>query len=206
MEGWILDVVNQFGYFGIALLIAVENIFPPIPSEVILTFGGFLTTQSSLQILWVIVSATVGSVLGAVVLYLVGRFLNRDRLERWVDGRLGKILRLKKEDIKKAERWFDRRGKLTVFFCRFIPVVRSLISIPAGMAKMPVGIFLVLTTFGTAIWNVVLVLLGAWAGSSWETIVGYIDRYSTVVVVLLIVAVVVFCALWFYRRSRKKQK
>ena len=157
MQGWIIQIVNQFGYFGIALLIAVENIFPPIPSEVILTFSGFLTTVTDLKIWGVVLSATVGSVLGAVILYCVGRLISPQRLECLLDGKPGKILHLKKEDIHRAGSWFAKRGSLTVFFCRFIPVVRSLISIPAGMAKMKIGMFLLLTALGTFLCNIVLV-------------------------------------------------
>jgi len=152
--------MNQFGYCGILLLIAVENIFPPIPSEVILTFGGFLTTCTSMNIWGVILFATVGSVLGAVVLYAVGRYLNYEKLQRWIGGRWGRRLHLKKEDISQAVDWFSRRGASTVFFCRFIPIVRSLISIPAGVAKMNPAKFIILTTAGTLIWNTVLVYLG----------------------------------------------
>ncbi len=204
MTAWIEELMGQYGYIAIALLIAIENIFPPIPSEVILTFGGFMTTTTTMTTWGVIIAATIGSVLGALALYGVGRCFPEERLEHWLDGRLGKILRLKKEDVRRAQGWFDRRGKLTVFFCRFIPVIRSLISIPAGMAKMPLPMFLLLTAVGTCIWNIVLVLLGAWAGSSWEKIAGYMDIYSKVGVIVLGVAAVVAVAVFCLRRKKKK--
>src|SRR5690606_30525922 len=141
MENWITDFMEQFGYIGIFLLIALENVFPPIPSEVILTFGGFMTTYSDLTMTGVIVAATLGSVLGAVILYGAGYMLNVDRLEAIID-KWGKYLRLKKEDVRKADAWFDKYGYWTVLFCRMIPLIRSLISIPAGMAKMKFGLFL----------------------------------------------------------------
>ena len=106
MQDIMINIMNQFGYLGIALLIAIENIFPPIPSEVILTFGGFMTTISDMKIWGVILSATIGSVLGAVVLYSLGRWLNPQRLEHWLDGRFGRILHLKKEDVQRAGKWF----------------------------------------------------------------------------------------------------
>jgi len=206
MQTIIINIMNQFGYFGIALLIAIENIFPPIPSEVILTFGGFMTTFTNMKIWGVILSATIGSVSGALVLYALGRWLNPERLERWLDGRLGKILHLKKEDIQRAEKWFDRRGKLTVFFCRFIPIVRSLISIPAGMSRMSMSAFLLLTALGTAIWNVVLVYLGAFFGASWETAAGYMNTYSMVAAVVFAVLAVVLGVIYYKKRIKNKMK
>ncbi|MBE6831044.1 DedA family protein [Clostridium sp. KNHs216] len=204
MQDWIIGIINQYGYFGIALLIAVENIFPPIPSEVILTFSGFMTTVTDLKIWGVVLSATIGSVLGAVVLYSVGRLMSPQRLERLLGGKLGRVLHLKREDVHHAGAWFARRGKFTVFFCRFIPVVRSLISIPAGMAKMRMGMFLLLTALGTFLWNVVLVYLGAFFGASWETVVRYVDTYSMAAIAVVAVSLVVFCAWYFFRRSKRR--
>ena len=206
MTAWIEQMMSEYGYIAIALLIAIENIFPPIPSEVILTFGGFMTTTTTMTPWGVILAATIGSVLGAIVLYGVGRCFPEERLERWMDGKLGKILRLKKEDVRRAQGWFERRGKLTVFFCRFIQVIRSLISIPAGMAKMPFSIFLLLTAVGTCLWNVVLVMLGAWAGASWEKIADYMGVYSKVGVIVLGVAAVIVIAVFYIRRKKKAKQ
>ena len=168
MQEWIIQTMEQFGYLGIFLLITIENLFPPIPSEIILTFGGFMTTYTSLHVWGVILSATIGSVLGAIILYGIGRLLSVDLLAKILDGKIGKILRFKKEDVFKACDWFNSKGKKTVLLCRCVPIVRSLISIPAGMAKMKFGIFLVLTTIGSFVWNIVLVYLGAAAGEAWE--------------------------------------
>ena len=192
MEQMMIDIINGFGYIGIAFLIAVENIFPPIPSEVILTFGGFLTTVSNMNVWGVILSATVGAVAGALVLYYLGRLLNAERLERLFESKLGRRLHLKKEDVRRAEGWFFKHGNKTVFFCRFIPLVRSLISIPAGTAKMQMGSFLLLTAAGTAIWNTVLVFLGKFAGDAWGNIANYVNVYSIIAVgVLAVIAIVV---------------
>ncbi len=204
MQGIIINILNQFGYMGIAFLIAVENIFPPIPSEVILTFSGFMTTLSTMKIWGVILSATVGSLLGAVVLYSVGRWMNPQRLEHWLEGRIGKILHLKKEDIRRAEKWFMKHGKFTVFFCRFIPVIRSLISVPAGMARMNIWAFLLLSTMGTAIWNIVLVYLGAFFGDSWETAAGYFNTYSLIASILIAVIFLIYGLLFFRKRIKQK--
>jgi len=199
MEHWITSIMEQFGYLGIFLLITLENLFPPIPSEVILTFGGFMTTQTNLNVFGVVVASTIGSVAGAIVLYGIGLLIDINRIEKIVD-KWGHILRLSKEDIHKANNWFAKYGVWTVFFCRFIPLIRSLISLPAGMAHMNFGIFLVLTTVGTLIWNVVLVNIGAAVGGSWETIVGYMDVYSNVVYIVLALLFLIFVVLFIKKR------
>lgn len=204
MQDLIIEIMNNFGYIGIGLLILIENIFPPIPSEVILTFGGFMTTQSEMTVLGVIVISTIGSVLGAIILYLIGRLINKDVIEKWLDGKVGKILRFKRDDVEKANAWFEKRGKLTVLFCRCIPIVRSLISIPAGMTKMAFIPFILLTTIGSAVWNTVLVVLGHVAGNSWEKISNVIDKFSDVILVILIALVIGYLIYHFTRKDNKE--
>ena len=139
MESVITGLVSRFGYWGVLLLIAVENIFPPIPSEVILTFGGFLTTCTEMTPPGVILFSTLGSVAGAIVLYGVGRLLAPQRLEALLSGRVGRVLKMESADVHKASDWFAAHGWPSVFYCRCIPILRSLISIPAGMAGMRPG-------------------------------------------------------------------
>ncbi|KPU42825.1 TVP38/TMEM64 family inner membrane protein YdjZ [Oxobacter pfennigii] len=206
MQEIILDIINQFGYIGVFLLITIENIFPPIPSEVILTFGGFLTTYTNMNVWGVIISATIGSVAGAIILYIIGRILSAERLARLIDSRLGKLLRLKKEDVRKAERWFSKHGNKAVFFCRFVPIVRSLISIPAGVAKMQLCPFFSLTVIGTFIWNVVLVFLGRIAGNAWETIVGYVDIYAMITLTVFMLTAMVVGTLFIKKRFLNTSK
>jgi membrane protein DedA with SNARE-associated domain len=201
MQSWITDFMEQFGYLGIFLIIALENVFPPIPSEVILPFGGFMTTYSGLTIPGVVVAATAGSVLGAVILYGIGRLLDVKRLERIVD-RFGHILRVNKEDIHKADTWFDKYGYWTVLFCRMIPLVRSLISIPAGMSNMNFLLFLLFTTIGTLIWNVILVSVGAALGESWEDITHFMDIYSNIAYTVIGAGIIIFVIIYI----RKKRK
>lgn len=193
MQNMIVNFIDQFGYLGVFFLITLENIFPPIPSEVVLTFSGFMTLHSTMALPQVTLIATLGSVVGAVVLYTVGRLLSVERLERLIAGKAGTMLRLKQSDLKKAEHWFVKHGKSTLFFCRFIPIVRSLISIPAGTTRIPMGQFLLLTTAGTLIWNSVLVLLGLYAGKAWQQIAGYVDIFAqlTLIVLSLVCAVAV---------------
>lgn len=208
MQEFILLMMDKFGYLGVFALIAIENIFPPIPSEVILLFGGFMTTNTSLNVVFMIIAATLGSLLGAIVLYYIGKIFNKERLKRIVSGKIGKVLRLKAKDIDKADEWFDNKGNITVFFCRFVPIVRSLISIPAGMSEMPMLKFLIYTIVGSAIWNTVLIVLGNRVGENWESILGIFDRYSHIVVIVLIIIFVGFL-IWFYKfrkNSKKKTK
>ena len=203
MENWITEVMNTYGYIGILLLIALENIFPPIPSEVILTFGGFMTTTSNMSIIGVIIVSTIGSIVGAIVLYGIGLLLDVNRLERIVD-KWGHFLRLTSKDIDKVNAWFHKFGVWAVFLGRLVPLVRSLISIPAGMAHMNFWVFLLFTTLGSLIWNSILVSVGAAVGTSWSTIVGYMDTYSNVVLLLLVVFFVLFIIL-FIKNRRKQQ-
>ncbi|WP_042197342.1 DedA family protein [Paenibacillus camerounensis] len=200
MKTWITDFMEQFGYLGIMLMLAFENIFPPIPSEIILPFGGFMTTTSDMTIPGVLIAATAGSLLGAVVLYWVGRLLDVSRLERIVE-RWGGWLRISAKDIRRADAWFDKYGYWTVLFCRMIPLVRSLISIPAGMSGMKFGQFMLFTTIGTLGWNTLLILLGAALGESWEDIAGYMDTYSNVVYIALAAGMVLLGILFFRRRQ-----
>lgn len=201
MKDWIFSFMEEYGYIGIMAIIALENLFPPIPSEIVLPFGGFMTTRTALTAPGVILASTLGSILGAVILYLVGRLVNVSRLESFV-GRWGHLLRVSKKDIRTAEGWFLRYGNWTVFFCRLIPVVRSLISIPAGMAKMNFTTFILYSTLGTLVWNTILVSLGAFLGESWEDILGYVEVYKDVFYLLFAFIGIVFIRWYLKRRKR----
>lgn len=203
MQDWIINVLNQFGYFGIAALIAIENIFPPIPSEVILTFSGFMTTYTEMNEWMVILASTCGSLIGAILLYEVGSLVSQERLARWLQGKAGRILRLKPGDVYRAGDWFQKKGYTAVLICRFIPIIRSLISIPAGMARMKMAPFLLLTVIGSVIWNTVLIWLGSFAGASWKSVLGILDSYALGILVIAGVMGVVIGILT-YRRKRMR--
>ncbi|EAA0346115.1 DedA family protein [Listeria monocytogenes] len=192
----------DFGYIGIFVLIMVENLFPPIPSEIILTFGGFMTTVTSLNVVMVIIVATLGSVVGAILLYKVASYFGKERLTKIV-LKYGRILRLKESDIERAENFFLKYGSWAVFLCRMIPLIRSLISIPAGMTKMKMSKFLILTTAGSLLWNTVLIGLGAMLGESWSEIVVFMDSFSTII--YSIIAILVVVGLGFFSRARFKK-
>jgi membrane protein DedA with SNARE-associated domain len=204
LEDWILSFISDFGYLGVFLLIMLENIFPPIPSEVILTFSGFATTTTEMTKLGVIIASTAGALLGAVILYWVGSFLSVEKMEKIVD-KYGKLLQLKKQDIHRADKWFTRYGIWTVLFCRVIPLVRSLISIPAGMAKMKFPLFLLFTFIGTLIWNTVLVNVGASVGSNWHVIATQMDLFSNFVYAGIAIVGLVFIILYLRLRSKRKK-
>lgn len=201
MESWITEFISEFGYIGVLLLIMLENIFPPIPSEVILTFGGFMTTYSNVTVVGIIVAATIGSVVGAMILYSIGLMIDVGRLEKIVD-RWGKYLRLRRRDIQRAAAWFEKYGPWAVFFCRLIPLVRSLISIPAGMAGMNFPLFILLTTLGSLLWNTILILIGVAVADNWQSIVAYMEVYSTIIYIFIGIGLITLTirAFYFHRK------
>ncbi len=206
MQEIILNIMEQFGYLGVFLLVAIENIFPPIPSEVILLFGGFMTTYTKLKVFGMVISSTLGSVVGALILYYIGKIFNKEKLKKIISGKIGKILKLKNSDIDKADKWFDTKGQKTVFFCRFIPIIRSLISIPAGMSEMPIVKFLIYTIAGSLIWNTILIIIGSVVGNNWTNIVSILDTYSNIVIVVLAIAFIIFIALFYKNRLKNEKK
>lgn len=203
MQEFIINIMNSYGYLGVFLLILIENIFPPIPSEVILLFGGFMTTYTSLNVLGMTMSSTLGSVLGALILYKIGNFFNKETLKRLIHTRLGKLLRINNSDIDSSYNYFQTKGEKTIFFCRFIPLIRSLISLPAGINKMDITKFTIYTTLGSLIWNIVLITLGHIVGSSWKSILKIFDLYSTYAVVIIFIISIVLI-IKFYKKKLKE--
>ncbi|WP_066055533.1 DedA family protein [Robertmurraya korlensis] len=197
MEEWIFNIIENYGYLGVFLIIVIENVFPPIPSELVLPFSGFMTTKTELSVAMMIVASTAGSVVGGTILYYIGTILDVGRLEKLVD-RWGKYLQLKREDVYKADAWFDRYGIWTVFFCRMVPLLRSLISVPAGMSNMKMPLFLLFTLLGTAIWNTLLIVIGAKLGENWTQILSYTEIYSDII--YAVGAVAILAILIFFGR------
>ncbi len=206
MQNVILDMVNRFGYVGILILIAVENVFPPIPSEVILTFGGFLTTCTRLHPAGVILASTAGSLLGAVVLYGAGKLVSPESLGELLDSRPMKLLGFHAEDAWKTIAWFQKKGQRAVLFGRCIPIIRSLVSVPAGMARMEMPKFLIFTIVGSTVWNILLVGIGIAVGAAWEQAAGYVKVYADVVFLVLIVGTGCFLAVYLYRKKHSQKK
>ncbi|WP_270253634.1 DedA family protein [Lactobacillus johnsonii] len=203
MTIWLTHFIENFGYLAIILLIAVENIFPPIPSEVILTLGGFLVSGTKLTLIGVILASTLGSIIGAIILFSISRNLTLPRLEKLLETKLFKLLGFKKDDAQKAIDWFDKHGINAIFYGRCIPVVRSLISIPAGIAHVGWTKFLVLTTLGSLVWNSVLVGLGHYMGKNWQVVVRIFDDYTIVIIILLLILFIYFGIKWYKSRIKK---
>ncbi|MEI5674225.1 MULTISPECIES: DedA family protein [unclassified Nocardioides] len=197
VAGWAVDVMEGLGGPGAGLLIALENLFPPLPSEIILPLAGFAASRGSFSLTGAILWTTAGSVVGALVLYLLGRSLGRDRvLAIWL-----RLPLVEQHDFERTEAWFGRHGRKAVFFGRMLPLFRSLISIPAGVDRMPVGQFLLLTTVGSAIWNTTFVLAGYLLGHEWhrvEPVVGWLQW-------VVIAAVVLFVGRWLVKRLRQRR-
>lgn len=202
MNAWLTDLINHYGYLAIMGLIALENVFPPLPSEVILTMGGFMTIDTDLNLPGVIASATAGSLLGAIILYALGRQLTVGRLTALLRRRPFTSLGFRQDDAHKAVAWFNHHGTGGILYGRCIPVIRSLISIPAGIAHTPMVKFCLLTAIGSVVWNTILVSLGALVGESWETIVRIFDDYTTVAVVVMVI-VSAYCGYRWYRQRIK---
>ncbi|MEV3991002.1 DedA family protein [Streptomyces sp. NPDC049837] len=188
MERWINSLMDTLGAPGAGLAIALENLFPPLPSEVILPLAGFASASGRIDLIAALLWTTAGSVMGALALYGVGALLGRERTIA-VASRLPLV---KVADIERTEAWFGRHGTKAVFFGRMVPVFRSLISVPAGVERMPLPVFLGLTTLGSAIWNTVFVLAGYALGDNWEQVTQYVSLYSKVVLVVAAGAVMAF--------------
>ncbi|MEU4833540.1 DedA family protein [Streptosporangium sp. NPDC023615] len=188
IAGWAISLMETLGAPGAGLAIALENLFPPLPSEVILPLAGFTASQGDMRLFDVVVWTTLGSVIGALALYAVGALLGRNR----VVAIASKLPLINVADIERTEAWFARHGKKTVFFGRMIPIFRSLISIPAGVERMPITIFTLLTTMGSLIWNTVFVMAGYLLGEQWELVEQYMGIVSKAVLGIVILAIVIF--------------
>jgi membrane protein DedA with SNARE-associated domain len=196
IAGWATSVIERLGYGGVALLIALESIFPPIPSEVILPLSGYLAAQGQFWLPAVILAATAGSVAGALVLYGLAAWLGEDRVRGILD-RHGKLIHLSGKDLDQADGWFDRHGAKAVMLGRLAPIVRSLISVPAGLRRMPLPRFVLYTSIGSTVWNGALIGIGWILGDRWDQV----NRYATFVELGFLVLVVAGIA-WAVRRHR----
>ncbi|MFB9316329.1 DedA family protein [Cryptosporangium minutisporangium] len=188
LSGWVVDVVELLGPFGVGLLVLLENLFPPVPSEIILPLAGYLAGTGRMDLVTVIIAATIGSLVGALALYGLGAWLG--------DARIRALLRrlplMHESDLDRAQGWFDRHGGTAVLIGRIIPVVRSLVSIPAGVQRMPLWRFVLYTTLGSGVWNTIFVVLGYVLGSQWSTVGEYSDLLNAVVIAAIVLAVVWF--------------
>jgi membrane protein DedA with SNARE-associated domain len=193
LTDWVIDVIDRLGYAGVALLVAVENVFPPIPSEVVLPAAGIHAKDGQSLLIGMIIAATIGSVVGAWTLYGLAAAVGPLRL-RAIIIRYGAWIGFGEPDLDRAEAWFDRRARSAVLVCRCVPLLRSLISIPAGFRRMPLGTFTVFTLIGSLIWNTVLIVAGYMLAEQWETVLDYTGPFQYLVLAfigVLVVAIVV---------------
>lgn len=174
---WVISIMEALGAFGVGVAVFLENVFPPIPSEVVLPLAGFTTTQGDLNVWAALMWSVIGSVSGAFLLYGLGRSIGAARLRQVADW----MWLVDATDVDKSLSWFEKYGKYSVFFGRLVPGVRSLISIPAGVDKMNPVLFGVLTAVGSTIWNAVLIWAGVWLGAEWETVSMWFERFSTII-------------------------
>ncbi|MDY5785140.1 MULTISPECIES: DedA family protein [unclassified Corynebacterium] len=191
---WVVHLMELLGAPGVGIAILLENLFPPIPSEVVLPLAGFTVSQGSLNFLSVFIWSVLGSVVGAYMLYGAGVWLGADRLRRIADW----MWLVKASDVDNTLAFFHEYGKVSVFFGRLIPGVRSLISIPAGLDRMNLITFGLWTTFGSALWNALLITLGFYLGENWHVVEDYVNTYSNVV--YAIIALILLGALFYFIR------
>lgn len=215
LANWVQDVINQFGYLGVALLVVIENVFPPIPSEIVLPFAGFVAqqgasavnatagaAQSDTTVVGMMIAATVGSVVGALILYFVSAAIGPERLRGFVE-RFGKWFGVKGSDLVRAEEWFDRRSSAAVLVGRCVPLIRSIVSIPAGFRRMKLTSFVVLTAIGSAVWNIALIGAGAVLGDQWERVGEYVGVFQWLVIAAVLLLLVRFVVSRLKNRRRK---
>jgi len=191
MTEWITSTISSLSYVGIGFLMFLENLFPPIPSELIMPLAGFVVQQGKMDFTLVVLAGVIGTVLGALPWFYAGRLLGEERLKKLCD-RYGKWLGISGEDITKSKNWFDRYGNKAVLLCRLVPGVRTLISIPAGIGNMNIIPFLIYSTIGTTLWVLLLTYAGFALGQNYKVVETYIDPISKVVVIVVVVAFVGF--------------
>lgn len=200
IDQWAVAVMEALGVVGAGLLVALENLFPPIPSEVVLPLAGFTASRGTFDLAAVIVASTLGSVVGALALYGLGAGLGVERLVRIAD----RMPLMSGDDVLAAVRWFGRWGPVAVLVGRFIPLVRSLISIPAGVVRMNLLLFILLTTIGSGLWNSLFIVLGFVLGENWRMVEQTASRYSTAILLVAVAAIVILIALGIRRWRRQR--
>lgn len=195
IQSWVENIVDEVGAAGLALVMFLENVFPPIPSEIVLPLAGFYVEAGRLGFVEALVAATLGATAGALLLYAIGRYGGMPLVLRYQ-----RFLRVSEAEIERADAWFDRYGPWIVFFARMIPIIRSIVSIPAGMSEMPILRFTLLTAAGAAIWNTALIGAGYALGGNYEEVESVVGPLSRVILVFLVLATVYVAYRWLRRR------
>lgn len=199
LAGWVQDVIEQLGALGVALLVILENVFPPIPSEIVLPFAGFVAQRGDGSVVVMILAATAGAVIGALVLYAIAALIGDVRLAAFIE-RFGKWFGVKPSDLARAEAWFDRHSIAAVLLGRCVPLIRSVVSIPAGFRRMRLVPFVAYTAVGSAAWNTALIGAGAILGDQWDKVEPYVAVLQYVVIAVIVLFVVRFGVMKWRRR------
>jgi len=199
VAGWVQDVIERLGAVGVALLVILENVFPPIPSEIVLPFAGFVAQRGDGSVVVMIFAATVGAVIGALILYAIGALIGDVRLAGFIE-RFGRWFGVKPADLARAEAWFDRHAVAAVLLGRCVPLIRSVVSIPAGFRRMRLVPFVAYTAAGSAVWNTALIGAGAILGEQWDKVEPYVAVLQYVVIAVIVLFVVRFGVMKFRRR------
>jgi membrane protein DedA with SNARE-associated domain len=196
LSGFCIDIISTIGYPGVFFLMVLESMIVPIPSELVMPFAGFLISRGDFSFLFVIIASSLGSIVGSLISYYIGKYGGNRLVMRY-----GKYLLLDAEDLLRTEEWFNKRGEYTIFISRFIPVVRHLISIPAGIGNMNLKRFTIYTITGASLWNFILTYSGYLLGKNWSKIEQYTEPFSVTVAALLLLGFV-FTA---YRHIKHKK-
>ncbi|MFZ9622899.1 MAG: DedA family protein [Ilumatobacteraceae bacterium] len=194
LAGWVQDVIEQLGAVGVALLVILENVFPPIPSEIVLPFAGFVAWRGDGSVPVMILAATIGAVVGALVLYAIAAVIGDQRLAAFIE-RFGRWFGVKPSDLARAEAWFDRHAVAAVLLGRCVPLIRSVVSVPAGFRRMRLLPFIVYTAAGSAVWNTALIGAGAILGDQWDRVEPYVALLQYVVIAVIVLFIVRFAVM-----------
>lgn len=185
-----LQIINQLGYLGIYILMTAESTFLPVPSEAVLPFAGYLIAQGKLGLIETILVATLGTITGALISYYLGKWLGEGIITKY-----GKYFFLNKKELDNAKKFFEKHGEKTIFICRFIPVIRHVISVPAGIAQMRRRKFITYTVLGGACWNTILIYTGILLEKNWGQLIGYTQYLDIIIAVAILIAIV-----WFVKK------
>jgi membrane protein DedA with SNARE-associated domain len=196
---WVQDVIEQLGYLGVALLVVLENVFPPIPSEIVLPFAGFVAQRGSDSVVLMILAATVGSVIGALIMYWIAAIIGDDRLHAFT-RRFGKWVQIREADLTRAEEWFDRHAMSAVLVGRCVPLIRSVVSVPAGFRRMKLIPYIAYTFLGSLVWNIALVGAGAVLGENWERVEPVVATFQWIVIVVILAGIARLAFVVYQRR------
>ena len=203
LASWIESVIEKIGYLGVALLVGLENVIPIIPSEIVQPYAGFVAQRDNKSVVLMIIVATIGSVIGSLVMYGIAAWIGPVRLRAFI-VRYGKFVGVSEHELTRAEEWFDRNAVVSVLIGRCVPLIRSVVSIPAGFRKMKLVPYIVCTFVGSLAWNVFLIGAGAMLGDNWESVTKYMSAIQYVVVAAIVIVVIRF--IWTHIKRRKGSK